>query len=215
MSSMDVDTHVDSPNTENKEATEPSASAASASKYPDMELAQQIHRLLMLYGSDPLLDAEGAAAVGIPNDMKESVLKEIASEIENPALYRHVVQSVLHTDPGLLSEAELTAMEDKHKATMEEIEKEVEEAKESAGDMEVLDARLKGARFAAKSMGKEEALDAYDKVLALPKLSSGKKIDALMECSRVASFHGDTLKNEQLLEKVRMWSVVYLHAYLM
>jgi len=66
----------------------------------------------------------------------------------------------------------------------------VEEAKESAGDMEVMDARVQVARFAAKSLTKDEALEAYKKLLELPKISSGKKIDALMESSRVASFYG-------------------------
>jgi len=84
---------------------------------------------------------------------------------------------------------------------MEELEAKVEQAKESAGDMEVLDARFEVARFAAKSLNKDEALEGYEKVLSLPKLSSGKTIDALMECARVASFHGETGKASDLIER--------------
>jgi 26S proteasome regulatory subunit N7 len=67
-----------------------------------------------------------------------------------------------------------------------------------------LDARFAIARFAAKSLSKDEALDAYDKVLALPKLSSGKTIDALMESARVASFYGDTTKNASIIDRVSL-----------
>jgi hypothetical protein len=68
--------------------------------------------------------------------------------------------------------------------------------------MEVLAARFEVARFAAKSLGKDTAYAAYDKLLALPKLSSGKIIDAVMECARVASFYSDTKKNGELVDKV-------------
>jgi 26S proteasome regulatory subunit N7 len=146
-----------------------------------------------------LVDAEEAAHVGIDDAIQENVMAEVAEELENPSLYRHL-QSILPYDG--LADADLEALDEKHKATMKELEEKVEEAKESAGDMEVLDAHLEIARFAAKSLSKEEALEAYDKVLALPKLSTGKQIDALMEESRVASFYGDTAKNAELIERV-------------
>lgn len=195
---------IDAPQ-EEKEKTkaggEPSASEENASKYPDMELAQKIHRLTVVSGETPLLDAEGAAAAGISTDLHEKLFEELAGEdVENPSLYRDL-KTKLAWDGGL-SEDDLIAMEEKHKTKLEDLEKKVEEANESAGDMEVLAARFEVARFAAKSMGKDEALGAYEKLLALPKLSSGKTIDALMESTRVASFHGDTKKTTELLEKV-------------
>lgn len=190
---MDVDT----PEEEEapKTAPQPSASAETASKYPDMELAQKIHRVSV---GAALVDAENAAAVGISDDLQEKVMTEVAEELENASLYRHL-QSILPYN-GLTDE-DLAALDEKHKAKMEELEKKVEEAKESAGDMEVLDARLEIARFAAKSLAKEQAIEAYEKVLELPKLSTGKQIDALMEESRVASFYGDTKKNAEIIEK--------------
>mmetsp|Transcript_11423 Transcript_11423/g.26509 ORF Transcript_11423/g.26509 Transcript_11423/m.26509 type:complete len:314 (+) Transcript_11423:28-969(+) len=194
---------VEKPQTEEKKPTtdgEPSASEENASKYPDMQLAQKIHRLRVLSSATPLLDIDDAGALGIPKDLNKLVMEEVAGEnVENPSLYRQLKTS-LHWDGGL-SEEQLAVMDEKHKKTLEELEKKVEEAKESAGDMEVLGSRFEVARFAAKSLGKDEALEAYDKLLALPKLSSGKTIDALMESSRVASFHGDTRKNGVLIDR--------------
>jgi len=203
---MDVDT----PSTEEKPAdapkkkvVNPSASAETASKHPDMDLAQSIHKLTMLGGPEPHLDADEAKAVGIPDDLTETVMKAVGGEeVENPSLYRHL-KSTLGWDarPSVLSDDDLAAMDSKHKKTLEELEKKVDEAKENAGDMEVLDARFEVARFAAKSLSKDEALESYGKVLALPKLSSGKTIDATMESARVSIFHGDTKKSAELIAK--------------
>lgn len=194
--SMDVDTPTVVEET-TAEAPQPSASAESASRYPDMALAQKIHRATV---ATALVDAEDAARLGITGDLHEKVMSQVATELENASLYRHL-QSVLPYNG--LTDADLAALDEKHKKHMEELEAKVEEARESAGDMEVLDARLDIARFAAKSLSKDEAMEMYEKVLALPKLSTGKQIDALMEMSRVASFYGDTQKNAELIEKVR------------
>ena len=206
-SSMEVDTPEESKGTtgakKKNENITPSASGAEASKYPDMALAQSIHRLTMVTGPDAALDAEGAKAAGIPSDLAETVMKQVGGEeVENPSLYRHLMSTLgWEGQAGCLSEADLTAMEGRHKTKMEELEKKVEDAKENAGDMEVLDARFDVARFAAKSLSKDEALEAYDKVFALPKLSSGKKIDCLMESARVALFHGDNKKTAEIVDK--------------
>lgn len=149
---------------------------------------------------------ENPSAVGISSNLPQQVMKKIASdEIENPILYKHLKETVLKgtafENAAVLSEDELSAMIAKHRDHIVELEKKVEEAKDNAGDMEVLAARFDVARFAAKSMSKEDALDAYEKVLALPKLSTGKTIDATMESARVASFYGDTKKTGELVEK--------------
>jgi 26S proteasome regulatory subunit N7 len=166
----------------------PSASAETASKYPKMDLAQRVHRLLMItYGK-----LDGDASI-----LGEEVKKEILEDLENSALYRTLEEPL-----GWAPLDTLAKIDEKHFKTMTNLEEKVEEAKESAGDMEVLDARLAIARFAAKSCNKEMALEMYNKILDLPKLSTGKKIDALMECARVASFHGDLQKNAALIERV-------------
>jgi 26S proteasome regulatory subunit N7 len=160
----------------------------TASKYPDMELSQKIHRL-----------THGGGGGG------EQVLKEIATEVKNPSLYRHVI-SILTQNNSLsgitvLTDDELKQIEQDNATALQLLEDKVKEAQESAGDMEVLDARFSVARLAAQCLPSAEALESYDKILALPKLSSGKQIDALMEQSRVASFYLDSARNDQCLEK--------------
>ena len=107
----------------------PSASGAEASKYPDMQLAQSIHRLTMVTGLDAALDAEGAKAAGIPSDLSETVMKQVGGEeVENPSLYRHLMSTLgWEGQAGCLSDADLTAMEGRHKTKMEELEKKVED----------------------------------------------------------------------------------------
>ena len=203
-SSMDVDTpEPKASDTKKNENITPSASAADASKYPDMALAQSIHRLTMVTGPEARLDADGSKAADISDDLSETVMKQVSGEqVENPSLYRHLKTALgWEGKADCLSDADLTAMEARHKTKIVELEKKVEEAKENAGDMEVLDARFDVARFAAKCLSKDEALEAYEKVLALPKLSSGKKIDCLMESARVALFHSDNKKTAELIEK--------------
>merc|ERR1711976_999690 len=97
---------------------------------------------------------------------------------------------------------QLKEMKEENDKKLKELEDKVEEAKENAGDMEVLDARFEVARFAAMAMTKEEALSMYQKVLDLPKLSSGKVMDALMESSRIASFYDDLKKNTEFVQKI-------------
>jgi len=178
----------------------PSAGAETASKYPDMNLAQSIHKVNMMSGLEPRLTKDGIDAVKIPSNLNETVLKQIVEELENPSLYRHLVS--LKWEGATMSNENLDAMDRKNGAAMKSFEEKVEEAKENSGDMEVLDARFEVARFAAKSLSKSEALAAYQEILDLPKLSSGKTMDALMESAKVASFHGDVKKNAELVDKI-------------
>lgn len=204
---MDVDAPSARDSNKKNPNVTPSASADEASKDPDMNLSQEIHKLTMI--ATGLL--EDPSVVGLSSDLPAQVMKKIAGkEVENPYLYRHLRDHVLKDTPfasaAVLTEAELTEMEAKHEKTIEELEKKVVDARDNAGDMEVLVARFEVARFSAKSMSKEAALEAYDKLLALPKLSTGKTIDATMESARVASFHGDSRKSEEFVEKAGMLS---------
>lgn len=170
-----------------KKRGQPSASEEGASPYPEMSLAQDIHKLTV-------------KAPGVDAAFQTKVFEKIAKELENPSLYK-LLQTTLGGG-STLTELNLKEMEDKHTKHMEELEAKVEDAKENAGDMEVMDARVNVARFAAKSLTKDQALEAYKKLLDLPKVSSGKKIDAMMESSRVASFYGDQKKNAEFIENV-------------
>ena len=108
---------------------------------------------------------------------------------------------------GLDSVENLTEMENKHKEAIKLSKEKVKEAKENFVNMEILDARLEAAWFAAKSLSKEMALVINEKALDLPKLLTGKKINALMKCSRVGSFHivakTDPLQMKELKEPKR------------
>ena len=44
-------------------------------------------------------------------------------------------------------------------------------------------------------------MDAYEQVIASPKLSTGKKLDAYLEMGRVASFYGDVPAFTDILDK--------------
>jgi len=185
---MSTDTPAPKPE-KKKTGGQPSASEESASPYPDMEFAQDMHKLTV-------------KAVGVDAAFQTKVFKRIAEDLENPSLYR-ILQTTLQVDAGVLSESDLKALEEKNADRVKELEAKVEEAKESAGDMEVMDARVEIARFASKALTKDETLEAYKKLLELPKISSGKKIDSLMESSRVASFYGDAEKSAEFVESAK------------
>jgi len=181
---------------------QPSASEDSASKYPDMGLCQKIHQLTTKQ-AQPLNVKE-----------RQEIVDSIATELENPTLYRSLMsdESAVNKEGIQLvaeegSDVSLKALEAKHIKTLEEMEQKVEEARDNAGDTEVMNARIDIARFAAKSLSQEQALEAYGKLLDLPKLSTGKKIDALMEVSRVSSFYGDTMKSDENIDKSHKLSI--------
>lgn len=179
---------------ETKTAQE-NAAAEGASPYPKMHIGQKMHQIMT---SKTKTDIE----------LQTKVFEEIATDLENPSLYRKLQEKLndgmgSQTDSNVikLSAEDLSVMDEKNKKTLDELLIKVEEAKESAGDMELMDARINIARFCAKSMSEEETIDAYTQVLELPKMSSGKKIDALMELARVASFYGNTSGSDDYIDR--------------
>lgn len=184
---------VDTPATEEKKAKHvtPSASGESAAEHPDMKLAQAIHKAVLMSSNK------------IPMDTAHiDTLKADLIKMSNPSLIESLA-SPLQWD---LATVDIAGMKAANETTLNELEEKVKEAKENAGDMEVLEGRIAVAQFAAKSMSKKEALAMYQLVLDLPKLSSGKQMDALMEQSRVCSFYSDTLKNKDYIAKVRHYN---------
>lgn len=180
---------VDTPATEEKKAEHvtPSASGESAAEHPDMKLAQAIHKAVLMSSNK------------IPMDTAHiDTLKADLIKMSNPSLIESLA-SPLQWD---LATVDIAGMKAANETTLNELEEKVKEAKENAGDMEVLEGRIAVAQFAAKSMSKKEALAMYQLVLDLPKLSSGKQMDALMEQSRVCSFYSDTLKNKDYIAKI-------------
>ena len=140
----------------------------TAAPYPNMELAQQIHRVRK-NGADP-----------------EPVLKTILEDCQNASLYQWLCERLGRN----VNASQVQALEKAYADKLETLEAAVVRAQEQAGDMEVLEARVAVARWAAQAGTYEQAQEAYELVLALPKLSSNKKVDVWMEQSRLALFYG-------------------------
>lgn len=191
-----------------------SSSEGTAPKYPDMALCQRLHRLKVFSRSKDA--AATALSSATSTELQIQVFDEITT-MKNPSLYQHL-QHLLYGEatssagavsagsaaagtgtatPPLVASAKLTA-DDLHSLELSNqidwnaLEEKLQTATESAGEMEVLDAKLEMARFAAARYTKDEALQKYQDVLDLPKLSGGKKLDAYMERARICSFYGDT-----------------------
>eukprot|EP00584_Thalassiosira_punctigera_P023656 CAMPEP_0172575622 /NCGR_PEP_ID=MMETSP1067-20121228/137303_1 /TAXON_ID=265564 ORGANISM="Thalassiosira punctigera, Strain Tpunct2005C2" /NCGR_SAMPLE_ID=MMETSP1067 /ASSEMBLY_ACC=CAM_ASM_000444 /LENGTH=485 /DNA_ID=CAMNT_0013368273 /DNA_START=126 /DNA_END=1583 /DNA_ORIENTATION=+ len=135
-------------------------------------------------------------------DAKKSTTdKEEAGEaLLNPSLYRHLRSTLSYSSPDALKDDDLEALESHHETILKHLNDAVTKAREEAGDMEVLRAHVDIARYSARCSAKEPALEAYEAVLALPKLSVGKKLDAHLELARVSSFWGDHRKTKATLD---------------
>lgn len=161
--------------------------------------------MMMVRGDDSQPSPEAMRILGISKDLPQQVLTIVKEDLKNPSLLRHLMHSFNQKNANSMitvSEAELKTMQEENEEELKKLEQAIETAKEESGDMEVLDATFDVAKFAAKSLSKDEALEMYEKVLAFPKLSSGKQMDALMECARVASFYGDLVKYQEVLDKI-------------
>ena len=227
-STMDIDTPSAETKAPQKKNVTPSASAESASLHPSMSLAQSIHRLTMLHTGK--LSAEDAKQLFDPEALLKDVMKtvlagdksvsEAVQENEkriqqlvdgdiksidddegpllNVSLYNHLA-STLSQPP--LSESDSALLESHHKSSLESLSGLITKAQEEMGDMEVLAAKLTVARYSTKCLDKKQAMDAYEQVIASPKLSTGKKLDAYLEMGRVASFYGDVPAFTDILDK--------------
>lgn len=196
-----------------KDVTGPAAAVSEESAmapYPDMSLCQKMHQL-----TSTVRDSKSNASNPGRIELEIEVFEQIAVELDNPSLYRklqtQLYESDMDTSVGssmTSSAVKLTAdnikdMETKVRTRMDELEKAVEDAKENAGDMEILQGKIDLAREAGKSGSEAQALQRYQDVLDLPKLSSGKKMDALLESARVASFYNDTSSCDKHLKEAQ------------
>jgi len=245
--SMEIDDNVDKKSkstTAAKKVGTPSASSEEASPHPDMSLAQDIHRVMMVHSStlsvedataiigmdpaallDKVISRVGTGGKSVEEAIKENEAKynkteedstedkkkdeeedsdkteEIVEPLLNAALYRHLQSTLGYNKSDALSEVNLTAIEAHHEAIIKILRENITKAKDEAGDMEVLHAHMDVARYCAKCTTKEMALSAYEEVVALPKLSIGKKLDAYLEMTRVCSFWGDWKSMNETLTK--------------
>ena len=245
--SMEIDDSVDKKSkstTAAKKVGTPSASSEEASPHPDMSLAQDIHRVMMVHSStlsvedataiigmdpaallDKVISRVGTGGKSVEEAIEENEAKynkteedstedkkkdededsdkteEIVEPLLNAALYRHLQSTLGYNKSDALSEVNLTAIEAHHEAIIKILRENITKAKDEAGDMEVLHAHMDVARYCAKCTTKEMALSAYEEVVALPKLSIGKKLDAYLEMTRVCSFWGDWKSMNETLTK--------------
>lgn len=143
---------------------------------------------------------EGEKGESSEKKKKEDDAEKEDEPLINPSLYRHLQSTLSYSSSNALSEENLNTLTSHHESILKSLDDAVTQAKDEAGDMEVLHAYMDIARYSAKSCTKEAALEAYEKVLALPKLSVGKKLDAHLEMARVCSFWGDHKKMSDTLE---------------
>ncbi|CAN0322711.1 unnamed protein product, partial [Discosporangium mesarthrocarpum] len=151
---------------------------------PDMELAQRCW---------VAVSTGGAEAV-------EGVLATVKERNMSP-WYCHLCQQ----QPALFKRDEslLAAMISANEAEAKRIKEVLEAAEEGGGDMEVLDAQFESARMLARIGEKEKAYSAYMTITDKAKISTGKKIDAIMECTRVGLFHMDVNQVKEGIEKAK------------
>ncbi len=86
---------------------------------------------------------------------------------------------------------------------MAEIATKTEEAIANAGDTEVLDLMFNKAAHYTKVGSWDAACDAFDEIIKKEKVSSGKKLDAVMSKIRIALFNMDLTQCKSLLAEAK------------
>ena len=157
---------------------------------PDMALAQDVY-LLELALSKPEVVPDVA-------EVKARVLAHIKEDQQEP-LYTSLCETLgWPVDTAL--QTELRAAND---AELAGIEEQLRVATESSGDMEILDALIAREKFYARIGNKAAAYAAADEILNKPKISTGKKIDAIMDKVRLGLFFRDPEGTKENLEKAK------------
>mmetsp|Transcript_17486 Transcript_17486/g.52095 ORF Transcript_17486/g.52095 Transcript_17486/m.52095 type:complete len:394 (-) Transcript_17486:39-1220(-) len=149
---------------------------------PDMALAQTVFR----QGREPT-DAAKA---------------EIMAAIEKGQMapyYEHVCGAL----GWPVDEALLRTMKDANAEELETLREKKEDAEKNQGDMEVLDALFDEVRFQARIGAKEASFAACDAIRDRPKISTGKRIDALMAKIRVSLFFVDVAACKAQLQEAK------------
>ena len=151
-------------------------------------------------GEDSKAADDAAAKKDEKSDESDETKSADKEPLLNPSLYRHLQSTLSYTSPNALTEAQLEKLTSHHETILVHLKDAITKAKEEAGDMEVLHAHMDIARYAAKSLSKDVAIESYKTVVSLPKLSIGKKLDSHLEMARVCSFHCDYKQLKETLE---------------
>jgi 26S proteasome regulatory subunit N7 len=138
--------------------------------FPDMQLAQKA--FLLESSNDEALKAEVLSAV----------------ETDSMAPYYEILCAKYG---WMVDDALLAKMNEANEIEKTSLTEKLKDAEENQGEMEVLDALFDIAQMYARIGAKQEAYGAYDVIINMPKVSSGKKIDASMHKLRVSLFFMD------------------------
>ena len=95
------------------------------------------------------------------------------------------------------------SMKDANAAEIAALAAKKEDAEANQGDMEVLDALFDAAKYHARIGDRDGAYAACDVIVDRPKISTGKRIDAVMLKIRVALFFDDVGNAKKQLEDAR------------
>eukprot|EP00904_Undaria_pinnatifida_P012431 jgi/Undpi1/8318/HiC_scaffold_25.g10787.m1 len=158
-----------------------------------------------LVGAEEEEDEEEEVKEMVP-DMDLAQRSWMAQSKEDPALAAKILETVKernmapwyaslsHQHPSLfpLDAKLLATMKEANEAEEAKIAEALKVAEEGEGDMEVLEAQFEKAKLCARIGDKAAAYEAYDTIAEKAKISTGKKIDAIMARTRVALFHLDT-----------------------
>jgi 26S proteasome regulatory subunit N7 len=100
-------------------------------------------------------------------------------------------------------EALYTQMAAANAAEVEALKVKLVDAEENSGDMEVLDALFDASKHRARVGDRDGAYEACDVIRDRPKISTGKRIDAVMLKIRVALFFEDVTSAKKQLEEAK------------
>mmetsp|Transcript_13199 Transcript_13199/g.25967 ORF Transcript_13199/g.25967 Transcript_13199/m.25967 type:complete len:398 (+) Transcript_13199:41-1234(+) len=140
--------------------------------FPNMDLAQSVWKL----------ECEGVDIEAV----KETVLTAIKEDKMVP-FYEIVCQKF----GWMVDDALLTEMKTANAAELESLQAALKNNEENEGETEVLDSLFAISKFHARIGAKTETYDANEAIIVLPKVTSGKKIDATMAKARMALFYMD------------------------
>ena len=177
---------------EEEEEEESSPAAALPKMEPRFELAQEAFRYgLCLRDKD---EKEGQI-------LEKKLKEEIGSKQMAPFYEWCCGKFGWAVDEKWLSE-----MRAANETERLELEAKLEEATKNAGDTEVLDALFDAAQFYARIGDRQKAFIANDKVRDRQKVSSGKRVDSVINKIRLSLFYLDDLvvAKEQLLEAKKL-----------
>lgn len=153
--------------------------------FPDMGLAQTAYQL-------------ESSDAGVASAAKDAVMAAVQADRMVP-----FYESLCAKHGWAVDSALVEKMKGENAKELEGLAATLQDAKENQGEMEVLDALFAIASFHGRIGDKAESYKACDAICDLPKVSTGKRIDASMAKLRSALFYGDQDVVRKLVESTK------------